>query len=372
MSSLGTLAAGVAHEINNPLAYLVTSLELMTKRMPALHGLGNDESAWLRRQLDRASEGAERVRIIVRGLKAFSRTDDETMSVIDPRRTLDTSITLVANEIRHRARLVQDYDGLPAVWANEGRLGQVFVNLLVNATQAISAGAAEKNEISVRGKTDEDGRAVIEIRDTGVGIQAEHAALVFDPFFTTKRVNEGTGLGLAVCHAVVSSLEGEITVESKPGAGSVFRVVLPGAPKSLAPSWAGASGVAPRGRLLFIDDEEDICAVMEDAVSPYHDMVTTTRAREALEMLAAGECFDLILCDIRMPEMTGIDFHARLAAANPAQAAHVVLMSGGFNRRPGDPPIALPRPLLEKPFEIEQVLALMTEARQGEPQPPAV
>ena len=370
MSSLGTLSAGVAHEINNPLASVVTSLELMTKRLPELGAPGSELGEWMRRQVGRASEGAERVRLIVRGLKAFSRTDDETMTVIDPRRTLDTAITLVSNEIRHRAQLVRDYDTLPLVWANDARLGQTFLNLLLNATQAIRAGAAEDNEIRVSGSIDAQGRAVIEISDTGSGITADHLPLIFDPFFTTKPVNQGTGLGLAVSHAIVKSLNGEITASSEPGAGSVFRVVIPGAPGAVAPA-APPSTVAlqiePRGRLLFVDDEEDLCAVIQDAVAPHHDIVVTTHARQALEMVAAGQRFDVILCDVRMPEMTGIEFHARLAADNASQAARVVLMSGGYSRRPGDPPIVLPRPLLEKPFQIEQVLKLMSEAMQREP-----
>jgi PAS domain S-box-containing protein len=374
MSSLGTLAAGVAHEINNPLAYAVTSLELMSKRLLEQRGaqtLNSEPIEWLRRQVDRAREGADRVRLIVRGLKAFSRADDETMGVVDPRRALDTSIALVSNEIHHVARLVKDYDALPAVWANEARLGQVFLNLLVNATQAIPAGAATKNEIRVSGHADAEGRAVIEIRDTGSGIDAAHVPLIFDPFFTTKPLNVGTGLGLSLCHAIVSSLDGQITVESKGGAGTAFRVVLPGiegAVPTAEPPILVAPPIGRRGRLLFVDDEEILCEVMQEALAPSHDVVTTTDARHALELLATGQRFDVILCDMRMPEMTGIDFHTRLCADNAAQARRVVLMSGGFSRRPGDPPVALPSPLLEKPFAIAQVLTLMREAMQGESQ----
>jgi signal transduction histidine kinase len=368
MSSLGTLAAGVAHEINNPLAYLVTSLELIRNRAPELSGA--ETTGWLVRQLDRASEGAERVRLIVRGLKAFSRADDETMGIVDPRRALDTSIALAENALRLKAHLVRDYDALPHVWANEARLGQVFLNLLVNATDAVPPGAAARNEVCVLGRTDAEGRAVIEISDTGGGIKADHMSLIFDPFFTTKPLNVGTGLGLALCRAVVGSLDGQITVESVLGEGSTFRIVLPGvdgaAPRA-ASSSAEAAASDSRGRLLFIDDERDICEVMQEVMEPFHDLVTMTDARRALELLATGEFFDVILCDMRMPDMTGLDFHTRLRSDNPAQANRVVLMSGGFTRRPGDPPIVLPRPLLEKPFIIEQVLALMREAMQREP-----
>ncbi len=379
MSSLGALAAGVAHEINNPLAYLVTSLELMSKRLPEFAGtapgLGTEPAEWLRRQLDRAQDGAERVRLIVRDLKAFSRADDETIGVIDPRRALETSIAMASNEIHLRAKLVTDYETLPAVCANEARLGQVFLNLLVNATQAIPPGATAQNEIRVSGRADAEGRAVIEVRDTGCGIEAEHLALIFDPFFTTKPLNVGTGLGLALCHAVVDSLKGQITVESQPGAGSVFRVVLPGiegaVPTAAVPAGVDAPTIEPRGRLLFIDDEPDLCECMQEALAPQHDVVTTTDASQALKLLAAGQRFDLILCDMRMPEMTGTDFCTRVGTDNPSQASRVVLMSGGYTRgHPGDPlPMALLRPLLEKPFAIEQVLSLMRESMQREPLP---
>jgi CheY-like chemotaxis protein len=346
----------------------------MRSRLPELsdpaRGPSGDSADWQRRQLDRTHDGLERVRVIVRDLKSFSRADDESMGVVDPRRALDTTITLALNEIRHRARLVKDYDTLPMVWANEARLGQVFLNLIVNATQAIPAGAAAHNEIRVSGHADAEGRAVIEIRDTGSGIDAAHLGLIFDPFFTTKPHNEGTGLGLALCHAIITSLDGQITVESKLSAGSLFRIVLPRVaavlPRAEPPPPVTAP-VDPRGRLLIVDDEADLCEALQEALEVSHDVVTTTDARRGLEMLAAGQRFHLILCDIRMPEMTGIEFHERLASDNPAQASRVVLMSGGFARRSGDPPVVLKSPLLEKPFVTKQVLALMHEAMHREP-----
>ncbi len=378
MSSLGTLAAGVAHEINNPLAYVVTSLELMKSRLQdatdGTQGVETEPAEWLRRQVARAYEGVERVRLIVRDLKAFSRADDETMGVVDPRRALDTSIALASNEIRHRAMLVKDYDALPPVWANEARLGQLFLNLLLNAAQAIAPRAAADNEIRVSGHTDCEGHAVIEVRDTGSGIDAAHLNLVFDPFFTTKPLNEGTGLGLSLCHSIVASLDGQITVRSERGEGSVFRVILPGvalATSTAVPATAPMSVVAQplsnrRGRILVIDDEPDICFALEEALQTSHDVVATTEAGRALELLAAGQRFDLILCDVRMPRMTGLDFHAQLTALDPSQARRVVLMSGYFSRRPGDPPQVLPAPVLEKPFGIERVLLLLHESMQAE------
>ena len=373
MASLGTLAAGVAHEINNPLSYLTTTLELMGQRLAGLEAAGGappEPLASLRGDLTRARGGAERVQNIVSGLQAFTRADDTIIAVIDPRLALDASIQMASSEVRHRAALVTDYADLPPVRANAGRLEQVFLNLLVNAAQAIAPGAASRNEIRVSGRRDPGGRAVIEIRDTGAGVDAQNLPHLFDPFFTTKAVREGAGLGLSICNAIVTSLGGEITAESQPGAGSVFRVVLPGvdgAAPAVAPQAPASPALTSRGRLLFIDDEADLCEVMKEALVDSHDVTATTSARQALALIDAGQRFDLILCDIRMPEMTGLDFAARLQTDCPDQASHLVLMSGGQARaRVPGAPATLPRPLLAKPFELGQVVSLLGQALRGE------
>lgn len=360
MSVMGVVAAGVAHEINNPLAYVIASLELMLGRLPDLSNAktpASEQVDWLHRQLERAYEGAARVRVIVRDLKAFSRADDETVKAVDLRRVLDASIALVSNEVTLRARLVRDYAELPSVRANESRLEQVFVNLLANAAQAIPAGAADKNEIRVSGRVDATGHAVVEIRDTGSGIPAENLDRIFEPFFTTKAVGVGTGLGLALSHGIVSAFGGRISVESKPGA-TIFRVVLSAA-ECEAPVVTATPPAESRGRLLVIDDEKDLTEVLKESLAPFHEVVGTTRARQALEWIAAGQRFDVILCDMKMPEMTGLDFYTHLSALHPEQAACVTLMSGGFARIEKEAGQAFPRAILEKPFDVGQVRALL-------------
>jgi PAS domain S-box-containing protein len=367
MSVMGVVAAGVAHEINNPLAYVIASLELMIGRLPDLSGgrtLGSEHVDWMQRQLERAYEGAARVRVIVRDLKAFSRADDETVKVVDLRRALDASIALVSNEIALRARLVRDYDELPFVRANQARLEQVFVNLLANAAQAIPAGAADKHEIRISGHVDATGRAVVEIRDTGSGIPAENLDRIFEPFFTTKAVGVGTGLGLALSHGIVSAFGGQLSVESAPGA-TVFRVVLAIAERDV-PVEAEAIPIDSRARLLVIDDEKDLMEVLQEALAPLHEVVGTTRARQALEWIAAGERFDAILCDMKMPEMTGLDFYAHLLALHPEQAARVTLMSGGFSRNEKDATQSFPRAILEKPFDVGQVRSLLRSSQRAQ------
>ena len=365
MSSLGTLSAGVAHEINNPLAYVIGSLDLLASRLPMVcRELDRDTCRWLEQQIERAREGSERVRTIVRDLKSFSRADEEKVTAIDLHRSLETSLTLVWNEIKHRARLVKDFAAVPAVRANEARLGQVFINLLVNAAQAIPEGDIDNNELRVVGRTDAAGNAVVEIHDTGCGIPAENLGRIFEPFFTTKPVGEGTGLGLAICHGIITSMGGSLTAESTVGKGSVFRVVLPGAKMSTSAARPAAKlqdrAGTTRGRVLVIDDEADLTDVTREGLAPFHDVLTTDDARQALEWIAGGDKFDLILCDMMMPAMTGMEFYTRLQQQHPAQAARVVFMTGGaFTPRAREFLARLPNLRLEKPFDLEHVLAVV-------------
>jgi PAS domain S-box-containing protein len=370
MSSLGTLSAGVAHEINNPLAYLIASLDLLAGKLPDLsQALPPGQVMFVHEQLKRAREGAARVRRIVRDLKSFSRADEETIGPTDLRKSLDTAITLVWNEIKHRARLVKEYDGLPAVRANEARLGQVFINLLVNAAQAMPEGNVDENVVRVVGRTDALGNAVVEIHDTGCGIAPENLDRIFEPFFTTKPVGEGTGLGLAICHGIVSSLGGTLSVQSEVGKGTVFRVVLPVAKPegdAVVPSPRAVSRPALRGKVLIIDDEKDLTDVTVVALEGLHDVRATQDAREALEWIGAGQLFDLILCDMMMPLMTGMEFYTRLAAIAPDQADRVVFMTGGaFTPRAREFLARLPNLRIEKPFDLGHILAMINAQMQS-------
>ncbi|MES1172535.1 MAG: ATP-binding protein [Bacteroidota bacterium] len=232
LASMGTLAAGVAHEINNPLTYVMANIGFVAERLHKL--LPGPADADLARQMEElraalleAQEGAIRVRQIVRDLKTLARGDEERYGPVDVRRVIESSIGLVANEIGLKATLVRDLGDVPIVEASESRLGQVLLNLLLNASQAIKDGHVADNEIRVGTRTDAAGRAVISITDTGAGISAAVMGRIFDPFFTTKPVGVGTGLGLFICHGIVKALGGEIAVESALGRGTTFRVLLP-------------------------------------------------------------------------------------------------------------------------------------------------
>jgi len=228
MASVGTLAAGVSHEINNPLASVTANIGMIIEE---LEGEPRDFTE-LREMAVDVQAAAERIRLIVSELTVFARGETEQCRVIALEPVLQLAIDMTANERRGRARLVRDYGTTPLVDGDEARLGQVFVNLLVNALQALPDGAIDATEIRIVTMTDVEGRAVVEIRDTGTGIPGALMGRIFDPFFTTKAVGVGPGLGLSICHTIVTGMGGEIRATSVPGHGTTFRVVLPAAGRS--------------------------------------------------------------------------------------------------------------------------------------------
>jgi signal transduction histidine kinase len=236
LAALGTLAAGLAHEINNPLTYVLLQLAQATRLLSTLM---SDEDRARIGQLEglvRGSmEGAERIRGIMTGIRAFSRSDDISMKPVDVRVPLDAALKLVMNEIRYRARLVKNYTDPPLVMANEGRLGQAFLNLIINAVQAISEGNAQEHEIRVSVGSDEAGDLVVELSDTGEGIPPHLLGRIFEPYFSTKPIGQGTGLGLSISHTIINSFQGQITAVSEVGRGTTFRIVLPAIPPEKAP-----------------------------------------------------------------------------------------------------------------------------------------
>jgi PAS domain S-box-containing protein len=381
--SVGTLAAGVAHEINNPLAAALGNLEWVAKRLARLcdaMGQGGPTDGVPRAQLEpllrpigEAREAAERVRAIVRDLKLFSRAEEDLQGPVDLTPVLDSALRMAWHEVRLRARFVREYADLPPVLGNDARLGQVFLNLLVNAAQAIPEGAADAHEIRLTSHTSSE-HVVVEVRDTGCGIPASILGRIFDPFFTTKPPGIGTGLGLAICHRIVTSLGGRIDVESQPGSGATFRVTLRRATPEAEGTARAAERPAPyaetgpqparsRGRVLVIDDDLAMAKVVGLELSEDHEVEVLTSARKAMKRLLEGERYDAIVCDLMMPEMCGIDFHAELARLLPERAAEVIFMTGGaFTVRAREFLDRVPNPRLEKPFDSASLRAVV--ARQ--------
>lgn len=368
MASVGTLAAGVAHEINNPLAAVIANLELMSRDLSRIAGALQitDRLHDVFDELRDARESADRLRHIVRDIKIFSRaTDEEHRGPVDVQRIMESSLRMAWNEIRHRARLVKEYGVVPFVEANEARLGQVFLNLIVNAAQAIREGDADHNQIRVITRLGSAESVVVEIRDTGCGIPPENLRRIFDAFFTTKPVGVGTGLGLSICHRIVSGLGGRLEVESQVNKGSVFRVTLPKARSDVEAPRRPSAPVRTakrRGRVLVVDDEPMIATAIRRALSLDHDVVTTETAIAALEHILGGDSFDIIVCDLMMPQMTGMDLYHELVERAPEQAARMVFLSGGaFTAAARAFLDDVPNQRLEKPFDTRQLLAMVSD-----------
>jgi PAS domain S-box-containing protein len=220
MVALGTLAAGVAHEISNPLTYVLTSVELVASRLR----WGEPET--MHAHLQEAMDGLERIRRIALNLKTFARPDEATRGPVDVATVLTSCLDMAKGHLALRAQVERDFRGPLVVRGNEGQLTQVFLNVLINAAQAFEGARATRNRVVVRATTTGD-TVVVEVLDNGAGIPRELLSRIFDPFFTTKPVGVGTGLGLSISYGIVKALGGEIAVDSTLGEGTCVRVRLP-------------------------------------------------------------------------------------------------------------------------------------------------
>jgi len=368
LAAIGVLAGGLGHEINNPLAWMMTQLSNLQREVSARAAEGSPELARWSHQLGETLEGADRIRQIVRDLAFFTRSPETESATFELSRALDWAASVSAAELRPRARLVKVYGASPLVTASEARLGQVFLNLIINAAHSIDEGSAERHEVRLELSVDADGRAQVDVVDTGRGIAAEHLDRLFDPFFTTKARGEGTGLGLTVSRRIIEDLGGTIgVVSSRPGE-TRFRVTLPRAKGTVAAPPAAAKPEVPtrRLRVLLVDDQERFLATLAVALGDGMDVVTETSARQALAKLAAGERFDAVVCDLMMPELTGMDFYEELQRSLPAMVQRLVFMTGGaFSPRAREFLEQTKVPRLEKPFRPGQLEALLARVCQS-------
>jgi two-component system, cell cycle sensor histidine kinase and response regulator CckA len=370
LAAIGTLAAGVAHEINNPLAYVLLNLEYLIRELPKL---AQDPSGLARlvERLGEARHGAERVSAIVRDLRAFAREDREVRAAVDLKLVLASAAKIAAPEIAARGRLIEEYEDGARVLANAARLEQVFLNLLLNAGQALppAPGPGEvRVSLSSRGA-----RVLVEVTDNGAGIPPELLDRVFDPFFSTKPIGMGTGLGLPICHAIVTALGGEITVQSQLGRGTVFCVSLPRLRepfRSVTPAPSSQpvpSG--PRVRVLIVDDELPVATMLARVLTEHHDVRLTTSGAEALALLLSEE-FEVVLCDLLMPGMSGMDLYRELAQKRPGVESRLVFMTGGaFTPRAAEFLASVDNARLEKPFDLARMRSLVELAARRSSKP---
>jgi PAS domain S-box-containing protein len=367
MASVGMLAAGVAHEINNPLAAALTNLHLAIETLPRLNiaPACKADHQDLVEEIQDAIEASERLRSIVRDLKIFSRPPGTPFGPIDIRNVLESSLRMAWNELKHRAKIDRDFQPIPPVSGDESRLGQLFLNIIVNAAHAMDEGKANQNVLSLFTGVDDKGRAMVRIRDTGTGMSPDVLSHIFTPFYTTKAVGVGTGLGLSICHRIVQALGGEIRVESELGNGTTFHIFLPPAETS-TPSQQTERVRRPvalaSARILVIDDEPIVGTAIKRAMSKGHEVVIEQSARRALERIRSGESFDIILCDLMMPDMTGADFYTELYRLAPERAANMIFMTGGaFTPNAHAFLNSITNDRLEKPFDMALLKSIVQE-----------
>jgi signal transduction histidine kinase/CheY-like chemotaxis protein len=360
LAAMGTLAAGIGHEINNPLAYLIMCLEMIAKIVHrSREQLGN--WAQLEELLRVAREGADKMRRIVDDMRTLGRNHDDMRGPVDVHRVLESSLELAGAEIEPRARVIKEFGKVPWVEANQGRLGQVFVNLLINAAQAIGSAPREAHTIRITTRLDPRGRVEVSICDTGRGIEIQHRARLFEPFFTTKPLGEGVGLGLSVCHALVASFGGSIVVESESGQGTTFRVQLPVSleqPAEVLPASRSRAASVASLCVLIVEDEAHLAESLALLLGE-HQVTLASNGRQALQRCAEQE-FDLILCDLVMPRVSGIDLFEELRRTQPGQEQRIVFMTGGAFTAAAQAFLSrVPNRTLEKPFATETLLQIV-------------
>jgi CheY-like chemotaxis protein len=386
LSTMGMLSAGVAHEINNPLSYVLGNLESLTEDLPdvasaarramgvAVESVG--EEAWkrlmgadaayfvpahfadMRDRCRDALDGTLRIKEVVRGLRTFSRVDDDRVEEVELADAMNIACDMAFSEIKYRARIVKDYQGVSPVAASESKLAQVFLNLLINAAHAIPEGEVERHVVRVRIWQESD-EVCAQVQDDGKGMSDSELARIFEPFFTTKDVGVGTGLGLSISQNIVESFGGRIEVRSRLGVGTTFVVRLPigevdgGLECGAAPE-AAFEDLGPC-RVLVVDDEGPVRRSIARMLAR-HEVVQAASGARAREILEADQRFDLVLCDIMMPETSGVALHEWLASVHPGLASKVVFITGGaFTRGTREYLVNVCNVQLTKPFSSAEL-----------------
>jgi len=391
LASIGLLAAGVAHEINNPAAFVLANIEALTGHLRLVEERLRDpdvetetaSGARMRRGtisdllfeanviLQESKEGMARIHRIVRDLGSFSHSDEEANAPMNVNLAIDSALGMLRNELKYRARVERDLRAARQVRASAARLGQVFLNLILNAAQALDEADAKRNVVTVR-SFDDGPEVVVEVADNGPGIAAEILPRIFESFFTTKPRGMGTGLGLPISLGIVRTLGGEILVDSRPGAGATFRVRLP-ADETGAPARASTASPAPvpsrgypRRRVLAIDDEALLLKAYRRMLGDAHELTTALGGTEAMRLFERDTAFDVVLCDLQMPEMSGMEVHAAVRERYPALADRFIFVTGGaFSSDARKFLEEAVSAVIQKPFRVEDMMALIDRTARG-------
>lgn len=362
--AVGTMASGIAHEINNPMAYIQANVEFVKNELDDLDTYFK-ESPQLLARFEEMREalldtlgGSVRVRTIVQDLKSLSHSsENETLKSIDIIPIIESSIAIIRKNLETKAALIIRLQNTPLALFSEGRLGQVVLNLLVNAVQAIPEGAPEKNEIRIRSEATER-EVLIHICDSGNGIPEKIQKKIFDPFFTTKPAGEGTGLGLSICNNIMKRLGGDLSFKSKPGEGTTFTIHLPRA----IDTTTRPTNPSTKYHILIVDDDDKIGSMMHRMLHPLYRITFVNSAIKALIEIEESDDIDLIICDAMMPEMSGYDLMDQLKSNRIDLLPRFILMTGGRleTQRFKKYEMTYHTPVIFKPFDREKIEETIT------------
>lgn len=363
LAALGTLVAGVAHEVNNPLTSLLLSAEGLKLRigplcnaMAVVEELASANQVATREDLlqvmrvgrtgarltetsellHEVESSAQTIARVVRDLKLFARPDDEAIpEIIDVRALVDQVLRIVGRQIRSCGVLELDYEpDLPPVVAPSSRLAQVFTNILLNAAHALTEIQRPAHRIRISARADDEAIAV-SISDTGPGIAPNVVSRIFDPFFTTKRLGVGTGLGLSISRSILRRLGGDLLVESVHGDGATFIALIPRPDRrALYEAHRHTSGIAPirnraptNRRILVVDADEHVLKAVARALDNQYDVLLARDAQEALDLLGSGSRADLVLADASPPEVSALTLIESFRAGADPLADRLVMMT---------------------------------------------
>jgi PAS domain S-box-containing protein len=379
LASLGLMATSVGHEIKNPLAFVQSNVGFLAAGLDrvdaAIHGgdLGPELASQVEEMVEVVDEvrlSTERIRQIISDLNVFDRPASEQRTPVDPREVLQWSLRVTANQVRARGRLLSDLKPTPRVLASEVWLGQVFIHLIVNAAHALPAGAEDRSEVRVRCGQAADGRVLVTVDDNGGGIAPEHLDKLFSPFAASRAPGAGGGLGLSISYTLVTAMGGEIKVRSALGQGTTFEVLLPAAGDEADPAETPRepdAAPAPRLKVLVIDDEVLVGRAIKRVLSRKREVTAVDDPHQALRLLESGERFDLVLCDVMMPGLSGAELYERLKARSPSTADRIVFLTGGaFTGAARQFLDSVPNRRLEKPFDAKTLEALVDAVLGGE------
>ena len=361
LAALGQLAAGVAHEVNNPLQFIQSNLSAVAQYW------ADGAPAVVDGMFQDIKLGVDRIESVIQALLPFVRAGSDDASDVDLNAVVKFSVRMADNELRHRARVILELDPMPPLVDHREKLGRVITNLLLNAAQAIEEGAADENVVTVSTRY-VDGCLLVRVKDTGSGIEPEHMGNLFEPFFTTKGAGKGTGLGLSLCFDIARAHAGRIDVSTELGTGSQFTLVLPvdngfALPSQVAEAEPSSS---ERLRILVIDDEPLVLRSYERMLGRRHEVVTALGGDRALERLDLDCEFDVILCDLMMPSRDGVMVYERLRASHETLIDRIVFCTGGvFTERVLRFLKGIQNRVLQKPISPQMLLEAVERTASG-------